>query len=332
MYAKYIKRTAFVGIVLMSLLSLFYVVSIANDFSDIIGQWYEDTVTNAVSKGWIKGYEDGTFKGDNDITRAEFVAVINRMLDNTTSSTKNMFTDVASNDWYYEDILKAINLGIINGYEDGTFKPNDNITREDAILVISRLNGLENATSNLIPSDINSASDYAREAVFKLYNLRIVRGDENGKINPHNNITRAEAVTIIERTYNTINNLLPQYVEPNFEIKQNTSGFYYIYATNAYDLYEYKFYITYSTPIELNSFKYVKAFSGETSINYLEEKYFSSVDTFTKDFGVFLIDSWNYYNEYQGYVPNKGEKITMEVVVVAPSGISKTYYIDYVVE
>ena len=79
-------------------------------------------------EGIVKGYGDGTFGVDKPLTRAEFARMINLVFKYTGSSV-NKFTDVEPDDWFYADVLTAINAGYIAGFEDNTFRGNDNVTR-----------------------------------------------------------------------------------------------------------------------------------------------------------------------------------------------------------
>ena len=177
-HKKLIKKSIkTVVLILIIQLTIFSVIVLGANFTDTNGKWYEETINNCVNKGWVNGYEDGTFRGDNPITRAEFVTMINRMLENQDIAQSN-FSDVFESNWYYTDIQKAMALNIINGYEDGTFKPENNILRQDAILILSRLPEIKEITDYTLalPADQNSSSDYAYGTVIKMYSLRIVKG------------------------------------------------------------------------------------------------------------------------------------------------------------
>lgn len=93
----------------------------------------------ADSFGLMKGYEDGTFKPDNNMTRAEFVSALMRaaiIVNSDVQPTEINFSDVDKSYWAYDDIAKAVSIGFINGYDDGTFHPMDNVTYEQAIKMI----------------------------------------------------------------------------------------------------------------------------------------------------------------------------------------------------
>lgn len=107
-------------------------------FSDVEeGRWYYDAVTTLASHGIIKGYPDGSFRPEEKISRAEFVSICTRFFDAEEGEVS--FTDVAKDSWAYADIAKAYTLGWIDGYPDGSFKPEENIKRTEVAAVLNRV-------------------------------------------------------------------------------------------------------------------------------------------------------------------------------------------------
>jgi hypothetical protein len=88
--------------------------------------------------GIIEGYEDGTFRPENSITRAEF-AVIASKFDKLSDTEENVFSDVDDDYWATPYILLAHSNGWINGYEDGTFRPLNSITRAEVVSIVNRM-------------------------------------------------------------------------------------------------------------------------------------------------------------------------------------------------
>ena len=126
----------------------------SNSLSDVTrGQWFNHAVSTLSSMGIVKGHNDGTFAPNAPITRAEFAAIAARFDDkNTDMSSK--FTDIASH-WAKHEIGIAANKGWINGYPDGTFRPNQYITRAEAMTLVNRvLNRLPENSSDLLDSMI----------------------------------------------------------------------------------------------------------------------------------------------------------------------------------
>lgn len=110
----------------------------APDKADV-ADWAKGYVATAVKEGIIKGYEDGTIQPKRTITRGEMVAIIVRMLGIQVEGAKAAFKDVNESLWSAPYISTAAELGIVNGYEDGTFKPNKGITRAEAFTIYNRV-------------------------------------------------------------------------------------------------------------------------------------------------------------------------------------------------
>ena len=101
-------------------------------------KWYDKYIEKAMKNGYMRGYPDGTFKPDRYMTRAEFIYVLGK-LQNLGSETKK-FSDIDGH-WAENEIGNAYSRGILNGYEDGSFKPENNITRAEIMAIINRLQG-----------------------------------------------------------------------------------------------------------------------------------------------------------------------------------------------
>ncbi len=121
----------------------------SNNFTDVSASaWYVEPASSMYKGGYIAGYEDGTFGGDRNITRAEFVSMLVRFI-GADEGVMN-FTDVPQNHWAYKNIAIATSQGWTSGYSDGTFKPDQAITRAEAMSIINRvLNRGVNASSNI---------------------------------------------------------------------------------------------------------------------------------------------------------------------------------------
>ena len=126
----------------------------SNSLSDVTrGQWFNHAISTLSSMGIVKGHNDGTFAPNAPITRAEFAAIAARFDDKNTD-TSSKFTDIASH-WAKNEIGIAANKGWINGYPDGTFRPNQYITRAEAMTLVNRvLNRLPENSSDLLDSMI----------------------------------------------------------------------------------------------------------------------------------------------------------------------------------
>lgn len=108
-------------------------------FSDVTAQaWYYNAVAELTKSGVIRGYEDGTFRPDQAITRAEFTAIAARFAKISTDRTVD-FSDVFGNAWYYDAVRTAVSYGWVTGYEDGTFRPEQSIARGETATIVNRM-------------------------------------------------------------------------------------------------------------------------------------------------------------------------------------------------
>ncbi len=167
-------------------------------FNDIDGHWAYENILNAQKSGVIDGFEDGSFRPDKEITRAEFVKIVVKMK-NLKLTDNNYFNDVSSDAWYCPYISAAFENGIVLGSSDN-FYPSDNITREDACVILYRAFYKDevNESAKIAFDDFEDISDYANNAVTVLSSGGIIKGYDN-KFSPKENITRAEVSAVADR-------------------------------------------------------------------------------------------------------------------------------------
>lgn len=173
--------------------------------------WAQDEINYLLSKGIVSGYPDGTFKPDKPITKAEFIKIINRTIGNRCKANVP-FKDVNENDWFYDEIAKAIKSCYVQGYGDNTFRPNNPITREEAAKILATAFKLENDNlnnGNFI--DQKETSNWTQEYVALLKNKGYVSGYADGSFRPNVPITRAESVKMITNVSGEIINVKGEY-------------------------------------------------------------------------------------------------------------------------
>ena len=125
-----------------------------NDFSDVSAdKWYNNAVSTLSHMGVIGGYADGTFRPDAPISRAEFAKIAVSFTQNTGSATYNYFTDVKTTDWFAPYVTAAKDAGLIEGYSDGSFKPESKITRAEACAIVNRTLGRKPSKAHMKISD-----------------------------------------------------------------------------------------------------------------------------------------------------------------------------------
>ena len=125
-----------------------------NNFSDVSAdKWYNNAVSTLSRMGVIGGYADGTFRPDAPISRAEFAKIAVSFTQNTGSATYNYFTDVKTTDWFAPYVTAAKDAGLIEGYSDGSFKPESKITRAEACAIVNRTLGRKPSKAHMKISD-----------------------------------------------------------------------------------------------------------------------------------------------------------------------------------
>ncbi|MFX3631732.1 MAG: S-layer homology domain-containing protein [Candidatus Pristimantibacillus sp.] len=180
------------------------------EFKDTTSHWANGTINTFVNLGVVTGYEDGTFHPNASITRAEFATIIAKVFNLSAAGNGNKLSDTSGH-WAEASIHALTESGIIAGYEDGTFRPNKEISRAEIVAIISRILNLNNVAAAATPafSDINSA--WNKDQIERAAAAGIITGAGNGQFAPNKPSSRAEALTIILRALQTnadINTLL----------------------------------------------------------------------------------------------------------------------------
>ena len=156
-------------------------------------------------KAYIFGYEDGTFRPDNNMSRAEAAAIFARLISEKKDekiSGKSNFNDVSKNEWYSEYIGYLSKYGIIKGYSDNTFRPETSVTRAEFVAMTVRFNSLFNEVKKdgYTVKYTDVAKDYwAYNDIAYAKNVGWLNGYADGSFKGDNAITRAEVVTVVNR-------------------------------------------------------------------------------------------------------------------------------------
>ena len=178
--------------------------SFADDDGTGTWTWAGDYIYDCYEEGIINGYEDGTYLPDGKLTRAEAAKIIAVTFGLSSDASVSSFSDVSADHWALQYIEACVEAGIINGYEDGTFLPGQNVTRAEMAKMIAAAAGLSSDASAGTFSDV-SASHWALPYIEACYDAGIITGYEDGTFLPGNNITRAEAAAIISRVLGLMN-------------------------------------------------------------------------------------------------------------------------------
>ncbi|CEO21258.1 S-layer homology domain-containing protein [Paraclostridium sordellii] len=193
---KHLISTFALGMILSTTLS----VHADNKVKDIDGHWANKQISKFIENSYANGYEDNTFRPDNQITRAEFVKLVNKYFGFNDKGISN-FKDINQKNWYYNDVCIAIQAGYINGYEDNTFRPDNLITREEAAKIIVSIKNQQDNTYDKLDNfpDKHLVSNWAKPYVEGAIENGYLKGDDLKNLRPTNRITRAESVTLLSR-------------------------------------------------------------------------------------------------------------------------------------
>lgn len=128
-----------------------------NSYTDVAaGSWYNNAVSTLSAIGVLGGYEDGSFRPNASITRAEFAKIAVSFFELEGLDCENPFLDVAPGAWYAESVAAAAEIGLIEGYEGGLFRPDAPITRAEACTIVNRTLGRAPHAAGLLPeSEMN---------------------------------------------------------------------------------------------------------------------------------------------------------------------------------
>lgn len=169
-------------------------------FRDIESSYAKEAIIYLAQKGIVKGYSDGSFGGHQKVTRAEFAIFLQRALGyNSVVPYINEFKDVQSNSWYYSEITPALQQGILKGFNDGTLRPNVDVTREEASSMIENVMKKQGyvLSSFTLYDDNQMISNWARNSISLVTQESVMKGYPDQKFMPKKQLTRQEAAMII---------------------------------------------------------------------------------------------------------------------------------------
>ena len=173
--------------------------NIFDDIDDV--EWAKEAIVYLAERKIINGVGGSRFAPNDFVTRAEMAKMIAGVFLTEFDGGENPFSDVSESDWSCEYIKKAYSAGVISGYEDGSFRPNDAITRQDAAVMLYRAAKKFNiefyAELTKYFADEGEFADYAAEAISNMYNMGFINGVGENKFAPNEKTTRAQTAKII---------------------------------------------------------------------------------------------------------------------------------------
>lgn len=211
---------------LLSMTMVFSAVSVPLEawaVTDTSGHWAQSSINDWISRGYVSGYPDGTFRPDNPISRAEFVTMANKAF-GFTSSQGISFSDVQPGYWGYGEIQKGVAAGYISGDASGTFRPGSAVSRQEAAVMLARLRGYASDEAGAYNyTDRWAMASWAVGSIGAVSRGGIMSGYPDGTFKPQKAMTRAEAVAALQKVASTpsttVNNssysTSPVYVTPS---------------------------------------------------------------------------------------------------------------------
>ncbi len=164
----------------------------------IPGGWARKALKFCVKYGILKGDQNGDLNATSNATRAELAAMLVRLFNARPKDSLERFTDVSSDEWYYNEMARAVAMGIYKGSGD-KLNPTDRITREEAFVVLARAFGVVSATQdalNKVP-DRTKVSAWARNSVAGMLEAELIHGYTDGSLDPKGYITRQELAQVL---------------------------------------------------------------------------------------------------------------------------------------
>ena len=174
-----------------------------NKFTDVTEEdWFHDVVLELAASGIVNGMTETTFEPQGTLTRAEFATMLYRVSYAPVVTGESTDSDVKTGDWYYNAVVWATEAGVVNGMGDGTFAPNDNITRQEMATMLYRLAKAEKVEEDKLASfpDAASVADWAKDAMNWAVSTEIVNGsthdDKVNYLDPTATALRCQAAAV----------------------------------------------------------------------------------------------------------------------------------------
>ncbi|MGI6179724.1 penicillin-binding Tp47 domain C-containing protein [Butyricicoccus intestinisimiae] len=176
---------------------------------DIHGHWAEKTLQQFIDNGWIQG-DEGGIRPDSTITRAEMATVVGAVEEYTEEADVSGYKDVAKTDWFYKQVAKIVKANVMVGVGDNKWAPQGDVTREQAAVIMCKLNDVSVDTkanaadiraqlSKLGYTDANAVSDWAASYILAAVQNGYMSGYPDHTLRSGNNITRAEAIVMLDK-------------------------------------------------------------------------------------------------------------------------------------
>ena len=199
---------------------------------------------NETHAAYLTGYADGTVHPNGQITRAEVSMILYRLLTDASRSvfgtSVNSFSDVPADEWFNTAVSTLANAKVLDGYPDGTFRPNAPITRAELATVLTRLSVLVNLSREITPVTFSDVADHwAFSFISTAANNGWINGYTDGTFRPDFSVSRAEAVTMLNRMLDRNPTTLPETGMKTFSDNMDPAMWYYIAIQEAANGHDY---------------------------------------------------------------------------------------------
>ncbi|URJ45224.1 S-layer homology domain-containing protein [Paenibacillus polymyxa] len=175
--------------------------TVSQPYRDMANHWATDNVTKWSHRGVVSGVENARFEPNRPITRSEWAALLNRAFQIQPGQAAS-FTDVNKDAWFAPTVTDAVYAGYMKGFEDGSFRPTQVLSREEAAVTVNQLLQIPSSDTNKTFKDSTSLHNWSQKSVNAAVAAGIIEGYQNGTFQPQKSLTRAEAVTILDRAVN----------------------------------------------------------------------------------------------------------------------------------
>ncbi|ANY66310.1 hypothetical protein BBD42_07380 [Paenibacillus sp. BIHB 4019] len=202
--AQFVKENGKVTAIVKSMRNgYFFVIDRRVSFVDLQNHWAKSDIELLAAKFIVQGRNDMNFDPNGMLTRAETAALLVRAIGIPLNNNEFSFADV-DRKWYEADVIAAEQAGLIKGYSDGTFRPDNRVTREELAVMLTRAiayanPSLQTANRELALADVETISPWAVDSIQQALSLDIIKGDQQGNFKPQAEATRAEMVTLLSR-------------------------------------------------------------------------------------------------------------------------------------
>ncbi|MCY9657914.1 S-layer homology domain-containing protein, partial [Paenibacillus anseongense] len=174
-------------------------------FGDTATHWAKNEIEQMANKWLVQGISKEEFRPDQPVTRAELAAMIVRTLGIKSSGDDASFKDMNTKEWYNNAVNAAVKAGIITGYEDGTFRPEQTITRQEMAVMMSRALLAAGYNEQKVQGEAPSYEDqkqiqpWSQEAIDHLGKLKLMEGTSSSSFDPDKEATRAQSAVMLLR-------------------------------------------------------------------------------------------------------------------------------------